>query len=169
MMHCVTHLKVLLHNNNFSQTYVGLQTWIRLLRRQETKETKIKSEAWSVDRQERELTGRDQPLLSYSEIIHLITSELRNWSSCCSFMTIKTRDTWCVKGEPRIYTSESVYRCCGELLQIWKELYNAFCGFRGSCSNSDKLPHLSQCQLWPKDYKFENLLELERSEFTGLL
>lgn len=50
----------------------------------------------------------------------------------------------CIKGE---LASKCVYRTWGVQLQMWEELYKAFCGSRGCCVKSDK------CWIWAQNYK----------------
>ncbi len=42
----------------------------------------------------------------------------------------------------RFYTSESISRCWGVLLHMWKNLYKVFSISRESCVKSDKCPHM---------------------------
>ena len=55
-------------------------------------------------------------------------------------------------------TSDSVHRCETVLLHVWKEFPEAFCGSRGSCVKSDKLPQamsLESASVGLEDNRFE--------------
>ncbi len=66
------------------------------------------------------------------------------------------------------FTHQVCLQFLGSTAAYWKKLHKAFCGSRGSCEKSDKLPQVMSLESGSVGKK-SGVVELERSELTGPL